>query len=121
MLFSETMATLRPEGNDWSAVVGEDWSQGRATFGGVVAALGNEAMRRLVPAERPLRGLEVVFVGPLLPGSVRIETQVLRVGKAVTIASARLWSDGKIAATLSGIYGGARSVAITVPPNADHE
>ena len=98
MLFSETLASMQPRDGGWRAVIGEDWSQGRATFGGMVAALGNEAMRRLVPADRELRGLETTFVGPALAGEVRIDAEILRVGKAVTIASARLWSDGKIAA-----------------------
>jgi acyl-CoA thioesterase len=118
MQFSQTIASLQRQGKDWAAVIGDDWSQGRATFGGVVAALGNEAMRRLVPAERPLRGLEVVFVGPTLAGAVRIEAEVLRVGRAVSIAAARLWSGDKIAATLTGTYGAARSSAITIPAYA---
>jgi len=118
MLFSETLASIQAEAKGWSAVIGEDWSQGRGTFGGMVAALGNEAMRRLVPADRQLRGLETVFVGPAFPGSVRMEAEVLRIGKAVTIASARLWSADQIAATLTGIYGAPRSVQIAVSPQA---
>jgi acyl-CoA thioesterase len=118
MVFSQTLASMQPQGTGWSAVLGDDWSQGRATFGGMVAALGNEAMRRLVPADRKLRGLETVFAGPALAGVVRIESEVLRVGKAVTIASARLWSADKIAATLTGTYGMARSTAISRLPAA---
>jgi len=118
MLFSQTLASIQPQDKGWSAIVGEDWSQGRATFGGMVAALGNEAMRRLVPADRKLRGLETVFAGPALAGVVRIEAEVLRVGKAVTIASARLWSADKIAATLTGTYGIARSTAMSLLPTA---
>jgi acyl-CoA thioesterase len=118
MLFSQTLASLEPQGKDWSALIGEDWSQGRATFGGMVAALGNEAMRRLVPADRQLRELETVFVGPALAGVVRIEAEVLRVGKAVTVASARLWSADKIAAVITGIYGAARSTAISIAATA---
>jgi acyl-CoA thioesterase len=117
MQFSETLASMQPLDRGWRAHIGEDWSQGRATFGGMVAALGNEAMRRLVPADRELRGLETTFVGPALAGEVRIEAEVLRVGKAVTIASARLWSDGKIAATLTGVYGSARATALSITPS----
>jgi len=116
MLFSETLASMQPLNRGWRAQIGQDWSQGRAPFGGMVAALGNEAMRRLVPADRELRGLETIFVGPALAGEVRIEAEVLRVGKAVTIASARLWSDEKIAATLTGIYGSARATALVLTP-----
>ena len=116
MLFSETLASMQPRDGGWQAVVGEDWSQGRATFGGMVAALGNEAMRRLVPADRELRGLDTTFVGPALAGEVNIDAEILRVGKAVTIARARLWSDGKIAATLTGIYCAARATALSISP-----
>ena len=116
MLFSETLASMQPRDGGWRAVIGEDWSQGRATFGGMIAALGNEAMRRLVPAERELRGLETTFVGPALAGQIDIDAEILRVGKAVSIARARLWSDGKIAATLTGIYGTARATALSITP-----
>jgi len=118
MLFSKTLATIQPQDKGWRATIGEDWSQGRATFGGMVAALGNEAMRCLVPPDRQLRELSTVFVGPTLAGPVHIEAEVLRVGRAVSIASARLWSDDKIAATLTGTYGAARSPAISLLPNA---
>jgi acyl-CoA thioesterase len=116
MLFSETLASMQPSQQGWSVEIGEDWTQGRATFGGMVAALGNEAMRRLVPADRALRGLDTTFIGPVLAGTARIEAEVLRVGKAVTITQARLWSDDKIATTMTGIYGAARPVAIAISP-----
>ncbi len=118
MRFSDTLSSLIANEKDWTAVIGEDWSQGRATFGGMVAALGNEAMRRLVPAERQLRSLETIFVGPALAGSVRIQAEILRTGKAVTIASARLWSEEQIAATFTGVYGLPRRAAIAIAPPA---
>jgi acyl-CoA thioesterase len=116
MLFSQTLATLQAVDDGCSAVIGEDWSQGRATFGGMVAALGNEAMRRLVPAERSLRGLDTTFIGPALAGQVRIETEILRVGRAVTVAYARLWSNGNVAATATGVYGAARESSLSLTP-----
>jgi acyl-CoA thioesterase len=116
MLFSEALASIKPAAEGWIAQVEADWSQGRATFGGMVAALGNEAMRFLVPADRRLRGLDVTFVGPVLAGSVGLDAQILRVGKAVTIAQARVTSDGQTAATLTGIYGHARAVSLNIAP-----
>lgn len=116
MLFSQTLASLQPREGGWRAVIGEDWSQGRATFGGMVAALGNEAMRRLVPKDRELRGLDTTFVGPALAGEVSIEAETLRIGKAVTLARATLRSEGKVAATLTGIYGAARATALSISP-----
>ena len=116
MLFSETLASLEPTDGGCNALIGEDWSQGRATFGGMIAALGNEAMRRLGPRERNLRGLDTTFVGPAAAGQVRIDTQVLRVGKAVTVAYARLSSNGNVAATMTGIYGAPRDSALALAP-----
>ncbi|MEA3176156.1 MAG: hypothetical protein QOF42_3567, partial [Gammaproteobacteria bacterium] len=72
MLFSETLESLRPSDSGFSANIGDDWSQGRATFGGLVAAIGNEAMRRMVPIDRPLRGLNVTFAAPVAVGAVHI-------------------------------------------------
>jgi Thioesterase-like superfamily len=118
MLFSETLRSLKPSAAGWKADIGEDWSQGRATFGGLVAALGNEAMRQQVAADRPLRGLNVTFAGPVIAGAVDIDAQVLRVGGAATIAHANLSSANAIAATLTGVYGSARSTSITIAPAA---
>jgi acyl-CoA thioesterase len=119
MLFSETLASIRARSEGESgltAQIGPDWSQGRASYGGIVAALGNEAMRRLVPSDRPLRGLDVTFVGPAFPGEVQLQAQVLRVGKAVTIAHSSVMSAGQTAATLTGIYGAARASSLNLPP-----
>ena len=118
MRFSQILSSMQPADQGWSAVIGEDWSQGRASFGGVVTALGNEAMRRLVPLDRKLRALQTTFVGPALSGSVRLEAQILRVGKVVTIAESRLWSAAQIAATFTGIYGADRSSSIEVAPRS---
>ena len=118
MLFSETLASLRPTASGFRADIGEDWSQGRATFGGLVAAVGNEAMRRHVPMDRQLRGLNITFAAPVVPGVVDIETRVLRVGKVVTVAQANLISSDAVAATLTGIYGSSRATSIVVPHTA---
>jgi acyl-CoA thioesterase len=116
MLFSEALASLHPANPGFLAATSNDWFQGRAIYGGLVAALGNEAMRKTVPRERLLRSLEIVFAGPVLPGPVQIDTEILRVGKAVTIAAARISSHSQLAATLTGVYGAARSTLLRVEP-----
>jgi acyl-CoA thioesterase len=113
MLLSQTLATIEPADEGFTASIGEDWSQGRATFGGLVSALGNEAMRRLIPMDRKLRMLQTTFVGPALAGDVRLETKILRSGKVATIAESRLWSADQIAATFTGIYAADRASAIS--------
>ncbi len=119
MTFSEVLDSIAPaEPNVWSARVDESWLQGRAIFGGMVAALCNEAMRRLVPHTRPVRAVEVTFAGPAVPGEVRLEAQILRIGKAVTIAQGRASSEGQIVAQTTGIYGDSRSSALHYGPTA---
>jgi acyl-CoA thioesterase len=119
MTFFEVLESIAPaESNVWSVRVDESWLQGRAIFGGMVAALCNEAMRRLVPRARAVRAVEVTFVGPAVPGEVRLEAQILRVGKAVTVAQGRAISEGQIVAQATGIYGDSRASALHYCPAA---
>ena len=46
----------------------EDWAQGRAGFGGAVAAMGLAAWHRRGGGQRPLRSVMVDFVRPTAPG-----------------------------------------------------
>lgn len=127
MYLSEILDTMRAEGTDCSVTVTDDWGQGRATFGGLVAAVGNEALRRLVAPDRPLRSLQTTFVGPAAPGTWHIATRVLRVGRAVTSAQCDIYADGQIAAMIVGVYGNARRSAValdlaaTPPPRTADE
>jgi acyl-coenzyme A thioesterase PaaI-like protein len=59
-------------------VVSDDWLQGRSAFGGLQAAFGVAAMRRMLPVALPLRTLQVTFVAPVPPGPVRAQAQLLR-------------------------------------------
>jgi acyl-CoA thioesterase len=118
MFFSEALASIQPTDRGYLAEASTDWFQGRAIYGGLVAALGNEAMRKTVPGDRLLRSLDIVFAGPVLPGVVHIDTDILRIGKAATIAAARISSQSQLAATLTGVYGAPRSAAIRIEPQA---
>lgn len=118
MLLSEILASLQPSGAGLSVTVTEDWSQGRATFGGLVAAVGNEAMRKLVPVDRPLRSLQTTFVGPAPSGTWQVNARVLRVGKAVSLAACDILDRDQIVATQVGVYGAGRESAVRVRPSA---
>lgn len=125
MNFSDVLNSIASDGPDFTISVGEDWMQGRAAFGGIVAAAGNEAMRRLVPRDRPLRSLQTTFVGPATPGAWRLKTRVLRVGRAVTLAHCEILDGDQVAAVQVGVYGGARPSAVLVkappPPPAPRQ
>ena len=116
MLFSEVLASIRFEGSAGTATVSDDWSQGRATFGGLVAAVANETLRKLVPADRLLRSLQTTFIGPASASTWRLKAEVLRVGKAVTLARCDVIDQEQIAATVVGVYGGPRPSVVEVRP-----
>jgi len=118
MQISEILKSIT-HATDCQVMVTPDWLQGRATFGGLVAAVGNEAMRKLVPLERPLRSLQTTFVGPAGANSPwTVRARVLRVGKAVTIAHCEIFDAGQIACVQIGIYGSDRESVALIKPAA---
>ena len=94
----------------------EDWMQGRAGYGGLVGALALKSMRSHVPQARKVRNMQVSFVGPVGPGDFSIHTHVLRSGKAVTHAEAKLVQQGDVRCVVLGSFGGDRNSAIRIEP-----
>lgn len=98
-----------------TADVAEGWGQGRATYGGLVAALLLARAEAAVGApERRLRTANVVFVGPVAPGPAQIEAEVLRAGSSATTVSGRVVQDGEVRATLIATFGVARATSVSV-------
>lgn len=102
-----------------------EWAQGRASFGGLVAALQYEAMRAKVAAERPVRSLAITFVGPVEPEvPVSFEVEVLREGKAVSQVLGRAMQSGQVVTLVQGSFGASRvsevSVAAQPAPQMKH-
>ncbi len=112
------LAALSPQPQGFSYPVGEDWLQGRTVFGGLIAALANQSMRMRIPAERPLRALQIVYVGPNSPGVVHFEPAIMREGKAVTLASCTVRSGNEVSATVTAMYGAARQSMLNIKPHA---
>lgn len=96
------------------AQIGTDWAQGRAVFGGLVAGLMARALERLLPAERSLRSCVVDFVGPAAPGEAIIQTAVLRAGRALSHAEARLSQNGQVCAVMIATYGERRETQLSL-------
>jgi acyl-CoA thioesterase len=90
------------------AQVTPDWLHGRASFGGIQGAFGAVAMRAVVGDALPLRALQVTFVMAVGEGPAHAEASLIRQGRAVTHAQCRLFSNGRLAATMVGLYGAAR-------------
>jgi len=116
---TEILAAFAPSESGYRVTVEDTWGQGRTVFGGLIAACANHAMRQHVPADRPLRALQVVFLGPNSPGAVDFEPTVMRAGKAVTLASCMAKSGGAVSMTATAMYGTARESSLTMYPDAE--
>lgn len=114
MTFFELLQAVRS--NPSAVVIPPMWGQGRASFGGLVAALAFEAMRAKVPEGRPVRSLAITFVGPVASGvPVSFEAEVLREGRSVSQMCLRAMQDGQVMTLVQGSFGAARPSAIDVP------
>ncbi len=95
--------------------ISEDWSQGRAVFGGLVAALVYQAMLRQLDDDRPVRSLQISFVGPVsLSEPLILEAELLRQGKSVSQILGRGIQNGQTLVTVVGSFGHARESVIRV-------
>lgn len=113
MKFSELIDAV--QSHPLAVTIPAEWGQGRASFGGLVAALQYEAMRARVPGDRPIRSLAVTFVGPVEPGvPVAFEVEVLREGKAVSQVLGRAMQNGQVMTLIQGSFGAARESTISV-------
>jgi acyl-CoA thioesterase len=92
------------------------WAQGRASFGGLVAAIAVRPMLALVPAERWLRTVSVTFVAPLASAPAQCHTQVLREGRALTSIESRITQDGSVRCVAIATFAADRAVDVVVPP-----
>ncbi len=114
--FSELIDRRRHHGDALRYVIGEDWSQGRTCFGGLVSALAAQAMREKAGAawsdDVTLRALQTSFVAPVVPGEISVTVTVLRQGKNVCQVLAHVHQREQVVAVLIGIYGAGRQSAL---------
>src|SRR5688500_4058906 len=82
--YAAALGSLSVDGATAGARIPAGWGQGRATFGGLVAALAVRAARQRLPEPRPCRALVASFPGPVAPGDVELRVRELRHGRAVS-------------------------------------
>ena len=115
MTFAELLSALADSPRQ-EVTIPAHWAQGRAAYGGLVAALVYQGMRALVPADRPVRSLAITFVGPVAPGEpMQVEAQVLREGKAVTQMLGMARQNGQIMCIVQGSFGASRESVVSLP------
>lgn len=114
MTFDELVRSVRTGD---AVTLPASWSQGRATFGGLTAALVFERMAQRVDAGRAMRSMQVSFVGPVEPEvPASIETEVLRQGRAVTQVQGRIVQNGEPRLVCLASFGGDRESAVQLEP-----
>ncbi|KZX75933.1 hypothetical protein A3715_28795 [Oleiphilus sp. HI0009] len=91
-----------------------DWMQGRAGFGGIVAALVFESMRKQLSQPVPVRCLQISFVGPVDSSPLEVSAEVLREGKSVSHVVGKGVQDGQVKVLIQGSFGASRESAIHV-------
>lgn len=115
-------AMLAPLDEGEETDVAPTWGQGRATFGGLVAALLYRraaavlAQRGEDVVAKPPRSFAFSLVAPLAPGRARVSVEVLRSGKNVTQLDARIVQDERVAAMMLGSFGASRASEILIAP-----
>lgn len=102
----------------FSARISDDWAQGRASFGGLLSGVALRALRTQVAGDRRLRSVLVDFIAPAGPGALQVEARVLREGRALTQAEARVSQDGTLVAVVIAAYGADRTTGISWPAPA---
>ena len=98
-----------------SVTIPPEWAQGRAGYGGLVAALMLRGMRATLSDARPVRSLAITFVGPVQPGEpVQVQTETLREGRAVTQVLGRAVQNGQTMCIVQGSFGAGRESSVNV-------
>ncbi len=113
MSFNDAMAAVR-ESASRTVTIPEKWGQGRATFGGMVAAAMFERVIPLVAPDRPVRSMLVSFVAPVAPGEMDVIVKVLREGKAATQVQATAYQNDQACAVVLASFGGDRESMVSV-------
>lgn len=91
------------------------WGQGRAAFGGLVAAMTWEHLAQSLPDAGPVRSLAISFVAPGEVGEAEFDHELFRQGRSATQASARLVQAGQVRTFMTASFGRPRESAIHLP------
>jgi acyl-CoA thioesterase len=118
---SRVLATVQPGG---SVKIGAEWLQGKATFGGLSAAICLQAVLKqgFTPELPPLRSAQISFVGTV-GGDATVSVAALRRGRSMDFIGADVHDlqDGTLGTRATFCFGAARQsqfdeVMLPAPP-----
>jgi acyl-CoA thioesterase len=115
--YSELLQTLHS--NEYqNIIISDDWAQGRACFGGLVAALLFKACKNAVnDSERKVRNVQTTFVGPVAPNEeTRFVTTILRAGGSTTSVECKVVQSGQVQSTMIASFGKSRASSHSIAP-----
>ncbi|MDF1629932.1 MAG: thioesterase family protein [Alcanivoracaceae bacterium] len=111
MSLNHIIASLNSDGH---VDVPGGWTQGRALFGGLLAALMCRALEQKVGQNLPLRSATINFIAPASNGPLLCQAEIFRQGKSVTQGECRAIQNGKVVAVLLASFGVARESVINI-------
>ncbi|WP_020407457.1 acyl-CoA thioesterase [Hahella ganghwensis] len=112
MTLQEILTTV--DTDRMTAFVPEHWGQGRATFGGLIAAIMFERIPKSVTRNRPLRSLLITFAAPIAPGQMHMVVTKLREGKSATQIQVTSYQNDQVCSVMMAGFGDARESSIEV-------
>lgn len=111
MSLHQITTALTPDGQ---VDVPTGWMQGRALYGGLVAALLYRALEHKVGHDVPLRSATINFIAPVSAGPLQCQAEVFRQGKSVTQGECRAIQNGQVVAVLLASFGAARESSVNI-------
>lgn len=112
--FGDVVAWASDGPEAWVGEVPREWMQGRASFGGIVAAVGMRALRASLGDGRVPRSIHTSFFGPLGPGSARVTAEIVRRGRFVTHGRAELRQGDELQAQVTATFADDRDSGVVV-------
>jgi len=83
----------------------DGWAQGRALYGGLVAAIAADAMSKTLASPRPIRSIMGNFVAPAPEGELTVKAEILREGRAVVQTRADVLAGDQVCFAASAAFG----------------
>ncbi len=125
MHIDEILSFLRASQKN-EVTVPANWAQGRTVYGGLTAALIFDCMQREVLADkpdemRPIRYLNLSFIGPLLTDEVlEIAVEMLRAGRSASQLVAKVIQNDRVCVVAQGCFGVQRQSKISITDKENH-